>query len=325
MVGSLFAYLNYQSTRKRLTFVAVSLVLPVVANWVRAYIIVMLGHLSDNKIATGVDHLVYGWVFFGIVILALFFIGARWADPDDADRLEADAVRDAALRADRIVPPWRPALVAAIGLAVLALPNLGALRSGLDSTPAAVRLQLPDALGRWQAVAQPATHWVPHFPMATQRVARSYVGPTGEVGVHLAYYRNQRADVKLVSSVNGFVADTQVWHVVSQAQVSATVDGRTQIWREAVVTTTDGTLASQGNRVTVWRLYWLGGPVAQGDVEAKLVQAWRAMLGEPDDGAALHLVSTLPDAVAARQQLSGFVTENFAMLERALATAKASR
>ena len=40
--------------------------LPVLANWVRAYIIVMLGHLSGNTIATGVDHLVYGWVFFGM-------------------------------------------------------------------------------------------------------------------------------------------------------------------------------------------------------------------------------------------------------------------
>ena len=81
MVGSLFAYLNYVSTKRRLAFVAVSLAVPILANWLRAYLIVMLGHLSDNKIATGVDHLVYGWVFFGIVILAMFFIGARWAEP----------------------------------------------------------------------------------------------------------------------------------------------------------------------------------------------------------------------------------------------------
>jgi hypothetical protein len=37
--------------------------------------IVMLGFLSDNRIATGVDHLLYGWLFFGIVIVLMFWIG----------------------------------------------------------------------------------------------------------------------------------------------------------------------------------------------------------------------------------------------------------
>ncbi|HRY88040.1 MAG TPA: exosortase A, partial [Rubrivivax sp.] len=65
MVGSLFAYLNYRSYTRRAVFMAVALVLPVVANWFRAYMIVMLAHLSGNRLAVGVDHILYGWVFFG--------------------------------------------------------------------------------------------------------------------------------------------------------------------------------------------------------------------------------------------------------------------
>ena len=49
MVGTLFAYLNYQSTKRRVIFMAVSLLVPIVANWFRAYLIVMLGHMSGNK------------------------------------------------------------------------------------------------------------------------------------------------------------------------------------------------------------------------------------------------------------------------------------
>ena len=52
MVGTLFAYLNYRSWKRRLAFMLVALAVPLVANWLRAYIIVMLGHLSGNKIAT---------------------------------------------------------------------------------------------------------------------------------------------------------------------------------------------------------------------------------------------------------------------------------
>jgi len=83
-VGVLFAYLNYQSTLRRAVFIVVSILVPIVANWLRAYMIVMLGHLSGNKLAAGVDHLIYGWVFFGIVILLMFMVGARWSEPEPA-------------------------------------------------------------------------------------------------------------------------------------------------------------------------------------------------------------------------------------------------
>ncbi|OYV01772.1 MAG: exosortase A, partial [Burkholderiales bacterium PBB5] len=55
MVGTLFAYLNYNSLRRRFIFVGISIVVPLVANWLRAYMIVMLGHLSGNQLAVGAD------------------------------------------------------------------------------------------------------------------------------------------------------------------------------------------------------------------------------------------------------------------------------
>ena len=79
MVGTLFAYLNYRANWRRWVFVGVSIVVPIVANWLRAYFIVLLGHLSNNTLAAGVDHVVYGWVFFGVVMLLMFWIGSRVA------------------------------------------------------------------------------------------------------------------------------------------------------------------------------------------------------------------------------------------------------
>ena len=324
MVGSLFAYLNYQGARKRLVFVAVSLVLPVLANWVRAYIIVMLGHLSDNQIATGVDHLIYGWIFFGIVILALFFIGARWADPDDAEASEAAAVRQATQRGDRAVAPWRPLALAAIALIVLSLPNLGRMQPETEVVASPVQLQLPNTLGRWQAQPEHAQAWEPVFANATVKVAKNYRGPDGDVAVHIAYFRHQRTGAKLVTSANRFVEGPR-WLIVGHGLATADIGSRSITWRRATLTTTDGTQGAGRPHLTVWRLYWLGGPVAHGDIESSLIQAWRGILGEADDGAAIHVVSSLPDDAAAAQQLATFVTENFAMLERALVAAKADR
>ncbi|WP_295608581.1 exosortase A [uncultured Lamprocystis sp.] len=80
-LGMLFAYLNFSFLWKRLVFVLFSVVVPVFANGLRAYLIVMIGHLSNMKLATGVDHLIYGWVFFGIVIAIMFWFGSMWRDP----------------------------------------------------------------------------------------------------------------------------------------------------------------------------------------------------------------------------------------------------
>jgi exosortase A len=57
VAGTLFAYLNYRANWRRWVFVGISAIVPIVANWVRAYLIVLLGYLSDNRIAAGVDHL----------------------------------------------------------------------------------------------------------------------------------------------------------------------------------------------------------------------------------------------------------------------------
>ena len=81
MVGTLFAYLNYRSMARRWVFVGIAIAVPIVANWVRAYLIVLLGHASNNTVAVGADHLVYGWLFFGLVIGVMFAIGAIWSEP----------------------------------------------------------------------------------------------------------------------------------------------------------------------------------------------------------------------------------------------------
>ncbi len=46
MVGTLYAYLSYRSPRRRVIFMGFAILVPIVANWLRAYMIVMIGHLS---------------------------------------------------------------------------------------------------------------------------------------------------------------------------------------------------------------------------------------------------------------------------------------
>jgi len=79
-VGTLFSYLTYSKTYKKILFVIFALSLPILANGIRAYGIVAIAYYSDMKYATGADHLIYGWLFFGVVIMLMFWIGGFFAD-----------------------------------------------------------------------------------------------------------------------------------------------------------------------------------------------------------------------------------------------------
>ncbi len=95
-LGTLYAYLNFASLGRRLIFIVISLVLPILANGVRAYLIVMIGHWSDMRMAVGIDHLIYGWLFFGLVLLALFWVGSYWREAPPRQALPKPPARPVA-------------------------------------------------------------------------------------------------------------------------------------------------------------------------------------------------------------------------------------
>ena len=75
VIGSLYAYLNLQSIKRRAAFVLISLIFPILANIVRVYGIILIAYWTDMEYAAGADHLIYGWFFFAFVIVCLLGIG----------------------------------------------------------------------------------------------------------------------------------------------------------------------------------------------------------------------------------------------------------
>ncbi len=73
--GVLYAVTIFRSPWRRVGFIAVSCVVPVVANGFRGLGIVVLGHVLGSAEAGAADHLIYGWVFFSIVIVMLALAG----------------------------------------------------------------------------------------------------------------------------------------------------------------------------------------------------------------------------------------------------------
>jgi exosortase A len=110
--GCLYALLVYRSPMRRAVFIAVSIVAPIIANGFRALGIVSLGHYLGSAQAAATDHVLYGWIFFSLVILLLVVLGLPFRE----DHLQHRALPVAASSGQRFVP----ALVSAVVLALLA-------------------------------------------------------------------------------------------------------------------------------------------------------------------------------------------------------------
>lgn len=73
--GALYAVVMFRSPGRRLIVFGLALVVPILANGLRAFGIVLLGHYLGSAEAAAADHVIYGWVFFSVVILLLIAAG----------------------------------------------------------------------------------------------------------------------------------------------------------------------------------------------------------------------------------------------------------
>ena len=322
MVGTLFAYLNYRSTRRRLIFAAVALAVPIVANWVRAYLIVLLGYLSGNRLAVGVDHLIYGWLFFGLVIGVMFTIGAIWAEPDapvggtDVPRIDA-----AAAPARRSGYVWAVAASAAI-LVVIPHVVAGAM-SGVDLGAKPQLSALSTPAGGWRASADPMPDWKPAFKNPNAELTSTYTLQGRDVGVYVGYYRAQDFHRKLVSSDNALVQSTDpVWAQVAPAGshrlqvMGQTLTVRTALLRGAVH------FGMPEQRLEAWQLYWVDGRLTASDTWAKIYGVVGRLLGHGDDSAVIVLYTRQEQPGGAPALLESFAQANLGAIVAQLRTTR---
>jgi exosortase A len=309
VAGTVYAWVMYRSPVRRAAFMLVSLVAPIVANWLRAYFIVMLGHLSDNAIAAGVDHLIYGWLFFGLVIFVVFAVGARWRE-DGVRAVERAPADTAAAQLS-----WRhlaPAFAATLAIAV-AWPLLSSsLFAAGDKRPVHPVALAPQA--GWAAVAAPLL-WQPRLEQPRVLVTESFVKNGMRVDFHAGIYRDQRQGSELVNSQNRLSTDRpSAWRQVSRGSASVAIGDRNVIVRSALVRNSSGEL------LRVWHCYWLGSRWTASDVRAKIDLALDRLLLRSDTSAWIA-VSTAQDPDSpqrAQATLRAFLAEMSPSIEAAL-------
>lgn len=289
VVGSLYAYLNYRSLIRRSLFVALAVAAPILANWLRAYGIVLLGHISDNRLATGVDHIIYGWVFFGIVMLGLFWIGARWQEPEASVSEEIRAGVAGSPSRPSLAPRfWAPVVVLAVAGFSLAVPLLDWLESRGQEGPVALAPLVP-AVGWEGADLAALPEWTPRYSGMAAEARSAWDKGDARVGVYLGYYRDQAPGRELINSENKIIQSKDpMWTLASY--------GDRQLSLPEGSTAVRGTeIRGPRGRLLVWHWYRIGGQVTSNDYVAKVLLALAKLRGWGDDSAVVMLYTPVAE------------------------------
>ena len=283
--GALVANVCFRSWRRRILFLLAAAIVPVLANGIRAWGIIVVAHWAGIETATGFDHVVYGGVFFALVIALLLGLAWRHFDraPDDSwlDSLPTGSTSNPSLAA-----------AAALLLALAALPLAWTRVAAAAPSPAvAADFALPDVPGWTRVPAHP--DWQPRFAGADLVRAARYRDARGRVvDLHVVAFAQQAEGRELVGSGQG---QAPGWAWIDNAVLSP-VGGRGE------------RIASHGRVREVLTFYRVGERLTGSETQVKLESVRIRLLGGPRRAVAVLVSAPAPaQGTSAQPGLSDFL------------------
>lgn len=296
VLACLFAALAYRTWWRRALLLLAGFVIPIVANGIRAYGIIMLAYFSNNRLAVGVDHIIYGSIFFVFVIFLLFSIASRWREPITQDvptvtRLSRQAHSErpcsrSALLISSVVPVFLAAVVALVPSLVW----------GKDHSAVAVA-SAPSISAPWTLAVD--NGWQPVVTSETEFTA-SYSNPDRQtVNVFIHRYALDAGGIELASGSNPLLAggDTTVW--APQYRI-VLLNRRPESVNENVA------LVGSGRRL-VWSWYSVAGADTAEPLRVKLLQAKARLFSRGSAGQLTVVSIQLQDFAYDRKLLQEFL------------------
>ena len=292
--GCFFAVVMYRSFLKRVLFIIMSLAIPIVANGLRALGIIVLAHLEGSAAAVEADHVLYGWVFFTLVIMILISIGMAFAEKPRSVPIRPTTMGKPSL--------WRFAVVVpAAVLLALAGPAYAYRLDSMFSAPPLSRGDSPPVASPWHALSGALPGWRPVVHGADREFLDGFQTPgSGIVVRYVALYRLRAIGNMLTTTENRFAGDTD-WRAIERDEATLSLGGEK-------ITVASAEIVSGPRRRLVWSFYIADGRITARLFDAKLLQA-RAVLLRRAPVAALVAVSASMDDPGdpAEEQLARFL------------------
>jgi exosortase A len=287
-LASLYGWLWYRRLKLTLALIGVALAMALLANWLRVFLVIYAGYLTDMQhFLVQVDHYYFGWVMYMLMMVPVLFL---------ARRLEPDAGVDTAPPA--VEPARAPGYgyLAGVFVALAIAPVAWFLLSRAEARPAPA--VLPPGEAGWSLEGLVRPDWEPSYRGADATISGSYWRDGQGVDAWIVYYERPAHGSDLANRSN------------SLAGRSA---GRLQVnGHEAV-------LDFGGGQRLIRYTHIIGGRESIGALDAKIHQIVATLSGQPE--AALLAISAPcgVDCDEARALLAAFEQDMGSSLRAAIA------
>ncbi|WP_225207274.1 exosortase A [Novosphingobium huizhouense] len=191
--GALVSNVCFRSWPRRIGFMALSLVIPVLANGVRAWGTIWLAGVFGIAFAAGFDHVFYGWVFFALVMACAMALGWRFFDrPVDDPFIDAAALEASPSLAGLARARIAGSVALAGAAAILALVFAWSAAATRIEAALPARIALPEVPGWTRVDLAQEARWQPLHTGADHRLFGRYADRAGHVvDVSFALYATQ--------------------------------------------------------------------------------------------------------------------------------------
>ncbi|MDE2436749.1 MAG: exosortase A [Sphingomonadales bacterium] len=193
-LGVLVSHIGFKSWKRRAAFMLLCVVAPILANGVRAFGTVYAAQIVGAQRAGGIDHVVYGWFFFALVIAGVLALSWRFFDRGiDEPMIDATAIATSPwlTRAENVSRAFAPVALGLLAFTVSALFWARAADGLSARLPAAISLS--EVPGWHRIDYAPAAPWEPRATGADHRLLGRYADGSGhKVDVFYALYDAQR-------------------------------------------------------------------------------------------------------------------------------------
>jgi exosortase A len=266
-LGYLFAGMVLHTWSRRILFFSLSIIIPIVANGLRVFGIVMLSEHRGNAAAAYTDHLIYGWLFFTAVTVILLGIGWALRERNVAvRRTPSDPAQDNGSSSPRLsVPAFVVAVIAVLAVLTAGPLAASALHTGGSATSASSAIVVSEPWARSNADME----WETSFVGTPEQLREPFSDEEQHVVARMAIYA-PGPGARLASSQNSLF-DAREWRRVSERHVIKAVNGKPTRIHETVIRADDTALV-------IWSWYWIDGEFTDDDYRAKFLLAKAALL-----------------------------------------------
>lgn len=267
--GNIYAYLSFRTFPKQLLFVLISIIVPILANALRVYGIILTAHLTDMEYAAGADHLIYGGVFYAIILFLLIVIGERFRDKSMNLNPSTQSKTD---KSDKLLTAWSATSVV-ITVFVLQFFWFNSIENNrlVIKSPYIINTQSLFS----NIESRKSIKWQPSFPQASETQQGSLnFSENISIDFFIAAYTNGTGE--LISSLNKLY-DADRWTLISTKNIN--IKGSKQ---QAQI---NQLVSPSGEKRTIVHWYQISDKFFSNKVKAKLFQTVNSLLGRPNNDA----------------------------------------